>query len=108
MRAKRFGPLPKPGGFCGGSGWPDPKGLNDDELLDLIDSVTRRFLSYLEPLDADILARADLRGQTIARIIHDTGLDQAEIAGRLRSARQSLCQFVRHTLKPVESMQLPA
>ena len=108
MCAKRIGPFPKPGGFCGGSDWPDPRGLNDDELLDLIESVTRRFLSYLEPLDADILARADLRGHPIARIIHDTGLEQAEIAGRLRSARQSLCQFIRHTLKPVESRQLPA
>lgn len=108
MCARRFGPLPKPGRFSCKSDWPDPKGLNDDELLALIDSVTRAFLRYLEPLDADILSRADLLGHPVARIIHDTGLGETEVARRLRASRQSLCRFVRRTLTPAEPAQLPA
>jgi len=108
MCAKRFGPLPKPSRFSCRSDWPDPKGLNDDDLLALIDSVTKVFLRCLEPLDADILSRADLQGHPIARIIRDTGLGESEVARRLRASRQSLCRFVIRTLTPVEPVQLPA
>jgi len=106
MCAKRFGPLPKPNRCSGRSGWPDPKGLSDDDLLALIDSVTRAFLKYLEPLDADILSRADLQGHPIARIMRDTGLAETEVARRLRAARQALCRFVIRTLTPVAPAQL--
>jgi len=80
--------------------WPDPKGLDDTELLALIDEMTRTLLGFLEPDDADILSRADLQGQTIARIAYETGRPEAEVAKRLRAARQSLCRFVVLTLAP--------
>lgn len=83
-------------------GWPDPGDLDDSELLALIDDLTREFLETLDPVDADLLARADLQGQSPVRIAAETGLPLAEIALRLRAARQSLCRYVVLTLTPAK------
>ena len=85
------------------SGWPHPKDLNDRELLALIDEMTRTLLGFLEPLDADILSRSDLQGQTVARIAREVGRSESEVATRLRAAQQALCRFVVLTLAPVDS-----
>jgi len=103
MCAYRAGPLPKLRKCREASDWPDPKGLDDDALLALIDRVTETFLEYLEPLDAFILSRADLQGHPVARIIRETGLAEFEVVGRLRASRQSLCRFVMRSLSPVEA-----
>ncbi|MBA3910749.1 MAG: hypothetical protein C0524_12915 [Rhodobacter sp.] len=84
-------------------GWPDPGDLDDSELHALIDALTRGFLETLDPVEADLLARADLQGQPLARIAAETGLPLAEIAPRLRATRQSLCRYVVLTLTPSKS-----
>ena len=104
MHKKRYAQTawPNPDASPRGSGWPHPEGVDDCELLALIDELTRTLLGFLEPLDADILSRADLHGQTVARIAREIGRPEAEVAGRLCAARQSLCRFVVLTLAPVE------
>jgi len=91
---------PKPSRYW--SCWPDTSGLDDTELLALIDDMTRTLVGFLDPEDADILSRADLQGQTVALIAHETGRPEAEVEKRLRAARQSLCRFVVLTLPPIE------
>lgn len=104
MHKHRHGPAPavdsEASGSC--SCKPGIKDLEDPELLALIEDMTRTLLGLLEPDDADILSRADLRGQTIAQIARETGCSNAEAAERLRAARRSLCQFVVLTLAPTE------
>ena len=93
--------LPKSNAHPRGPDWPDPLGLDDDALLALIDALTRTHLGFLDPLDADILSRADLRGQSVARIARETGLSEAEVGKSLWAGRQALCRFVVMTLTPV-------
>ena len=91
---------PKPSRYW--SCWPDTSGLDDTELLALVDDMTRTVLGFLDPEDADILSRADLQGQAVALIARDTGRPEADIEKRLLAARQSLCRFVVLTLPPIE------
>lgn len=95
--------LSKPNSWSRRSGWPYPGDLDDCELLALIDDLTRTLLEILEPLDAEILSRADLEGQTVAQIAREIGRPEPEVAKRLRMAQQSLCRFVVLTLAPVEA-----
>lgn len=81
---------------------PDPDASEDAELKRLVHDLALTLFSHLEQDDADILARSELRGQTVSQIACETGCSQAEATRRLDHARRCLCQLVVLTLGPAK------
>ena len=80
----------------------DPEASDDAELKRLVHDLALTLFNHLERDDADILARSELRGQTVSQIARETVCSRAEATRRLDHARRCLCQLVVLTLVPAK------
>lgn len=79
---------------------PEPEFSDDAELKQLFNDLALTLFRFMEHHDADILARYELRGQTLSEIASETGCSRAEATRRLNHAQHSFCQLVVLTLVP--------
>lgn len=84
-------------------GLPESEDPEDAELCILFQDLALTLLDLMDPDDADILARLELRGQTISEIATLFRCSQAEASRRLIHAQRNFCQMVVLTLVPVKS-----
>jgi len=77
--------------------------LDDAELHILFQDLAFTLLELMNPDDADILARFDLRGETLSEIATHFRCSKAEASRRLIHAQRNFCQLVVLTLAPAKS-----
>ena len=80
-----------------------PEDPEDAELDQLFQNLALTLLDLMDPDDADILARFELRGQTLSEIAGQFRCSQAEAHCRLTHAQRHFCQLVVLTLAPAKS-----
>jgi len=69
----------------------------DAELRALFHDLALSLYQLMDPCDADILMRAEQRGQTPAQIAAAVGCSQAEAARRVRHAQRCFCRLAALT-----------
>ncbi len=79
---------------------PEPDGSDDAELKRLFHDLALTLFRLMEQDDADILARSELRGQSLSEIASETGCSRAEATRRLNHAQRCFCKLVILTLVP--------
>lgn len=84
-------------------GAPDPEASEDAELAQLFHELALTLFSHMEPGDADILARSELRGQTPSDIAAQIGCSRAEVKLRINHAQRCFCRLVVLALAQLNS-----
>ena len=72
----------------------------DAELRALFHDLALTLYQLMDPADADILARAEMQGQTPEQIADQIGCSRAEVRRRLAHARQCFCQLAARSFVP--------
>lgn len=73
----------------------------DAELVQVFHDLIMLLSNHMDPDDADILARSEIRGQTPPEIATQIGCSQAEATLRLSHARRCFCDLLILKLAPV-------
>ena len=79
---------------------PEPECSDDAELKQLTSDLARALFRVMEHQDADILARYEVRGQSLSEIAQDIGCSRSDAIRRLNHAQRCLCELVILTLSP--------
>jgi hypothetical protein len=74
----------------------------DADLIRLFQDLELTLLDLMDPDDADILARFELRGETLSEIATQLRCSQAEASCRLIHAQGHFCQLVVLALAPAK------
>jgi DNA-directed RNA polymerase specialized sigma24 family protein len=82
---------------CGAS---DPE---DAELRALFHDLAMTLYQLMDPVDADILTRAEMQGQTPEQIADQIGCSQAEATRRLAHAQRCFCQLATQSFASANS-----
>lgn len=72
--------------------------LEDAELRNLFHDLALSLYQLMDPADADILIRADMKGQSLAQIAAGIGCSQAEALRRLKRAQRCFCRLAALSL----------
>jgi len=70
----------------------------DPELAALFHELSLTLFALMDPADADILARAEIRHQTAAQIASRIGCSNTEASRRLAHARRCFCRLAAKSL----------
>lgn len=79
---------------------PDPGGVEDTELDTILRELVESLIGLLEPRYVEVVWRAEILGQTPARIAHHMNLSEQTVVKRLQAGRRSLLHLVMLTLQP--------
>ncbi len=74
----------------------------DADLIRLFQDLELTLLDLMDPDDVDILARFELRGETLSEIATQLRCSQAEASCRLIHAQGHFCQLVVLALAPAK------
>ncbi len=81
--------------------YPYEKYFSDDvELKQLFNDLALTLFRVMEHHDADILARYELRGQSLSEIANDIACSRADATHRLNHAQRCFCELAVLTLMP--------
>lgn len=84
---------------CGLSESENPE---DADLIRLFQDLALTLLDLMDPDDADILARFELRGESLSKVATQLRCSQAEASCRLIHAQGHFCQLVVLALAPAK------
>lgn len=79
---------------------PEPEFSDDAELKQLFNDLALTLFRVMKHHDADILARYELRGQSLSEIANDIACSRADAPHQLNHAQRCFCELVVLTLMP--------
>lgn len=79
-------------------GLAESEDLEDADLIRLFQDLALTLLDLMDPDDADILARFELRGETVSEVAIQLRCSKAQASCRLSHAQSQLYQLVVLTL----------